>query len=268
MKKKSIYILIITLSILLIWREFILKTILKDTNTPAYNQLNGTIKPTVISTYNISNEILFTLIFFLAASITYLILILFKENSKTNLKDDSFQKNSIIRTLLLNLEKSSIKHRQFGIILTTTLIILIFGMTLAINLYFIPKQASEIKTIINENKNSIILLIYYLGRAIIFGSFFSGSIYFIFKLAKNSLDQSVRYRKRFDSIVFTKYISEDDNFQKLINGGKTNDILQLIDTLTKNVESAFTDKESVYKSKKSIDINEKGGKAESDDELK
>lgn len=158
------------------------------------------------------------------------------QSNSVLIKDFPFQINNLLNTL----ERFSSLHRNFGTLLTFILITIIFIFGYFVNFKFIPDQAKIIAELTSQNKSTFSLVAYYLGRVLLFGSFSSAVIYFIYRVIKSSFDQSVRYRKKQHGLII---------FQKLINRypeatlKELNEIVNVYDHITKSVDSAFTESE-------------------------
>ncbi|MBK8483591.1 MAG: hypothetical protein IPL31_04395 [Saprospiraceae bacterium] len=97
--------------------------------------------------------------------------------------------------VLYDMEYHSIKHRYVGHFALYFLIIMLIFVTYFINFDFIPNQGKQILDSLNTENSSYPIVTYYIGRSIIFGSFFSGGLNLSYKIAKGIYDQSIRYRK-------------------------------------------------------------------------
>lgn len=186
---------------------------------------------------------------FLALLFLTLLLVRFKAYKKISKilfikehKSKIVVKNEYLNELINDLKFATKKHRITGLFLSMLLVSVILSLTIIINFNFIPNQAGKIIGLLFLNRNPFLLVVYYLGRAIIFGTFFSASIFFIFKLAKGSLDQSVRYRKRLDSLYFLNYVLDSGKFKcDRLEFKNIDDIVNLYEVWLKSIDSAFTD---------------------------
>lgn len=179
-------------------------------------------------------------------------------------KEDSPEKKSY-NLLISELRKAAFKHRRTGVLLTTCLVLAIVGITYAVNFVFIPNQARIINYQILLNNNPTYLVVYYLGRAIIFGSFFSGSMFFLYRLAKSSFDQSVRYRRRLNSILYKNYLFDSNIISKgTIKIEKIDDFVKLSEIFIKSESTAFSDKTN-NESVKSVEGGKESFKFSSND---
>lgn len=97
--------------------------------------------------------------------------------------------------VLYDMEYHSIKHRYVGHFALYFLIIMLIFVTYFINFDFIPNQGKQILDSLNTENSSYPIVTYYIGRSIIFDSFFSGGLNLSYKIAKGIYDQSIRYRK-------------------------------------------------------------------------
>lgn len=150
----------------------------------------------------------------------------------------SKQNASIKLTEVLNeLDKFSINHRNYGSSLTIVLIAIILMASYYVNFVFIPTQANIIEELIRKDKPTLPLVGFYLGRVLIFGSFSSAALYFIYRLIKSSFDQSVRYRKKRHGLTVFKEII---NIYPGIKVVELSTIMEVYDHIVKPVDSAFT----------------------------
>ncbi len=188
-------------------------------------------------------EALYLLFFILLTISLFIIYKIYNVNIKNIEKEHRsphyHKENNSINILCRDLESSSKRHRLFAMILTCILIILITFIIFIINYDFIPSQANTLNTA--DEKKTPYLLIYYLTRAFFFASMFTAAFYYLYQLTKSSFDQSVRYRKRLNSLLFLNYIF--DKKLKINNETTLTELMSAYEKWTSNIDSAFSNED-------------------------
>ena len=191
--------------------------------------------------FDITALISYLFLFLLLLGTSYCFTRIFTIKNKSQSEPIDLDKN--LEYLKRDLTAATQTHRYYGIFLSIFLILIFVFLTYEINYNFIESQSIRIEALIRLNYEYAYLLpLYYLTRAMIFGTFFSGASFFIYKLAKNSLDQSVRYKKRLDSMIFLNFILNSEKFTNdKIKFEKIDDLVKFFEIWTKSIDSAFTD---------------------------
>lgn len=134
-----------------------------------------------------------------------------------------------------DLEYSAEKHRVSGYYIVLFMIATLVFIIFSTNFKVVPQQANQL---ISNPNHSHTLLIYFVSRAFLLTSLFSGCLYFLYQIIIRSFDQSVRYTKRLESINFLEYLF-NKGF-KVDKSVKLYDFMNAYDKWTKTVESAFS----------------------------
>ncbi len=154
-------------------------------------------------------------------------------------KDNYSHNVSSIKPILYDMDRYSTSHRYVGHFSLYFLIVVIIAISYFINFEFIPNQGQQIENNLKFGSSNYSLVVYYLGRAFIFGSFFSAGLFFIFKIVKGSYDQSIRYRKKMHSlVVFQTLLHKYSNHPP----NHLSDLIRVYDSMTTSVDSAFNEK--------------------------
>lgn len=162
-----------------------------------------------------------------------------KNNSRLKESGSRFN-NYYMVELKKELDGSAIRHRALGVIGFTLLIISVFLISWYINFDFIPSQAKMIAEAKTRDESHISLTIYFLGRALLFGAFYGVCVFYFYRLAKDSLDQSVRYRKRLNSTTVLQDFYSRPYFNSRPDLIKY--FLEPFEKWTQSIDSAFSEK--------------------------